>query len=173
MTRITLDTNVLDDETEGLTEAAQGNGFEFARVTVTDREVEDTPYQVHLIGLGEVAETTVWGESRWGEAVWAAGESSLERILQIISNGSFPRRRDSLGDGERRQLRDAMIFEAHIREARNIFVTKDHKAFIRDGRREKLEATFKTQIMVPEEFKALLQKAAQQGDAPDGATRRR
>ena len=161
MTRITLDTNVLDDETEGLTEAGEGNGFEVARVTVTDREVEDTPCQVHLTDLGEVAETAVWGESRWGEAVWGLGESSFERILQIISNGSFPRRRDSLADGERRQLRDAVIFEAHIREARDIFVTKDHKVFIRDGRREKLEATFKTQIMLPEEFKPLLQKAAQ------------
>ena len=63
--------------------------------------------------------------------------------------------------GERRQLRDAVIFEAYIREARDIFVTKDHKAFIRDGRREKLEATLKTQIMLLEEFKSLLQKAAQ------------
>jgi hypothetical protein len=165
MKRITLDTNVVD--TEGLTEAAQERGFELARVTVTDREVEGTSFQVHIIGLGEVAETAVWGESRWEHAVWASGESSLEKILQIISNGSFPRRRDSLTDGERRQLRDAMILEAHIRGGRDIFVTADHKAFIRDGRREQLEAAFKTQIMALEEFNAFLQKAAQQDAATD------
>jgi hypothetical protein len=166
MTRITLDTNLFD-ETEGLTEAGEGNGFEFARVTVTDREVEGTSYEVTLIGMGEVAENAVWGESRWGEAVWVYRESSLERILQIISNGSFPQCRDNLAAGQRRQLRDAMIFEAHVREARDIFVTRDLKAFIRDGRRERLEATFKTKIMLPEEFKALLKEAAQHADGAD------
>jgi hypothetical protein len=172
MKRITLDTNVI--ETDGLVEAAQGQGFELSRITVTDREVEGTQYQVHLAGLGKVAETAVWGESRWDEAVWASGDSSLEKILQIISNGSFPRTRESLSAGHRRQLRDAMILDAHIRQSRDIFVTNDRKGFIRDGRRQELEATFKTKIMALEVFKSLLQRAAaQQGDAPDGATRRR
>jgi hypothetical protein len=156
---------LLDDETEGLTEAGEGIGFGYARVTVTDWEVEGTSYQVHLIGLGEVAETAIWGESRWGKAVWESEKSSLERILQIASNGSFPRHRDSLADGERRHLRDVMTFEAHIREARDIFVTSDLKAFIRGGRRERLEASFNTRIMLPEEFKALVKEAAQHAAA--------
>ena len=42
MKRVTLDTNVVD--AEGLKEAAQEHGFELARVTVTDREVEGTPW---------------------------------------------------------------------------------------------------------------------------------
>ena len=103
MKRVTLDTNVVD--AEGLKEAAQEHGFELARVTVTDREVEGTPYQVRIIGLGKVEETAVWGESRWDHAVWASGEPFLERILQIIGDGSFPHRRENLSAGERRQLR--------------------------------------------------------------------
>jgi len=172
MKRVTLDTNMLP--ADDLLEAAQGRGFQFARVTVTDREVEGTQFQVHLVGLGTVAETAVWDESRWDEAVWASEDSSLEEILQIISNGSFPRSRDSLSAGQRRQLRDAMILEAHIREGRDIFVSNDCRAFIRDGRREQLEANFKTKIMVLEEFESLLQRAAaQQGDEPDDVARRR
>jgi hypothetical protein len=45
-----------------------------------------------------------------------------------------------------------MIFQAHVREQRDIFVTKDTHAFIRDGRREKLEQQFNTRVMTPEEF---------------------
>lgn len=172
MKRVTLDTNLLP--AEELLEAARGRGFQFARVTVTDREVERTQFQVHLVGLGTVAETAVWGESRWGEAVWASEDSALEEILQIISNGGFPRSRDSLSAGQRRQLRDAMILEAHVREGRDIFVSNDCRAFIRGSRREQLEARFKTKIMVRVEFDSLVQQtAAQQGDAPGGAGRRR
>jgi hypothetical protein len=59
-----------------------------------------------------------------------AGDDSpprLEAILAIVSAGSFPKpgQRVSLTHGERRQLRDAMILEAHAREGRDVFVTND------------------------------------------------
>lgn len=164
MTRVTLDTNILP--IDDLLSPARAQGFEIARVTVTDREVEGT--QVYLAGLDTVAETAVWGESRWDEAVWASDNASLEEILKIISNGSFPRFRNDLTDGQRRQLRDAMIFEAHVREARDIFVSNDDRAFVRDGRREQLEAKFNTKIIGRDEFAALFRRAAAQVAAPDG-----
>jgi uncharacterized protein (DUF1330 family) len=55
-----------------------------------------------------------------------------------------------------------MILEAHVREGRDIFVSNDHRAFIRDGRREQPEARFKTKIMVLVEFESLIQQAAAQ-----------
>jgi hypothetical protein len=78
----------------------------------------------------------VWGEPPWGEFLWAGANeekmSDLEAILKIISNGSFPKsgKRELLTDGQRNQLRDAIIFEAHVREKREIFVTTDRKAFL-------------------------------------------
>ncbi len=78
----------------------------------------------------------------------------MEKILDVISNKSFPvpAKRDNLSKGQRRQLRDAMILLAHIRNKRDIFVSNDDKAFIRDGRRERLEKMFKIQIMNENDF---------------------
>ena len=45
-----------------------------------------------------------------------------------------------------------MILLAHIRNKRDIFVSNDDKAFIRDGRRERLEKMFKIQIMNENDF---------------------
>ncbi len=83
--------------------------------------------------------------------------SRFEAILTVISNGSFPkpgRRGGSLSGGERRQLRDAMILEAHARESRDVLVSNDAKGFIgNDGsKRAKLEALCRTQIMTVDEF---------------------
>lgn len=64
----------------------------------------------------------------------------------------FPRSRDNLSKGRRRQLRDALILGAHIREGRDIFVTNDERAFIRDGRREKLHALFGVHILTHMQF---------------------
>jgi hypothetical protein len=96
----------------------------------------------------------VYGEGRYGRAVYASDASaqSLDQILRIVSCGSFPSSRANLSDGQRRQLRDALIFEAHVRDARDVFVTNDERAFIRDGRRQELEARFDTRILTGAEF---------------------
>jgi hypothetical protein len=103
-----------------------------------------------------VPETAVWGESVWDGAVWGGPSEGncLEKALVIIGDGSFPppNRRDTLTDGERRQLRDAMIFCAHVRAQRQIFVTDDSRGFVRGGRRQQLERNFGTRIMTCNEF---------------------
>jgi hypothetical protein len=94
-----------------------------------------------------------------------AGESEedcFETVLRIISNGSFPKpnAREDLTQGERTQLRDAMIFCTHVREGRDIFVTLDTKAFLRDGRKERLESLYKTRIMTRQQFVEYLDSRA-------------
>lgn len=69
-----------------------------------------------------------------------------------MSNGSFPRSGADLSDGHQRQFRDALIFESHVRDDRDVFVTNDERAFIRDGRRQRLETRFNTRIMTSAEF---------------------
>ena len=151
---VTLDTNVL--EADEIIKAGRRCGFEISVVTVTGREVEKSSYKAHLKNLGTVLETAVWDESPWGSSVWGSPESAdtLEMIVGIISNGSFPARRAraDLSKGQRRQLRDAMIFEAHVRSGRDIFVTDDRRGFVRGGLRESLETQFATRIMTRKEF---------------------
>lgn len=131
-----------------------------------------------------IPETGVWNESHWGEFIWGPspavaetwvlGESPLgmaalgsdespsrfEAILETIGTGSFPKPgdRENLGDAERRQLRDAMILEAHARERRDILVSNDVKAFGKPGseKRRHLEALCQTKIMTVDEFREYL-----------------
>ncbi|MHB0868239.1 MAG: hypothetical protein ACYC5J_02155 [Chloroflexota bacterium] len=176
--RVTLDTNILaPTELHSIEEAARGLAIEFAYVTVSARELEGSSISPPC-GPDVVFETGAWDESRWGECVWGgpvgetfvldesrldegvlgADDTLFESILRIISNGSFPPpgTRDNLTEGERRQLRDAMILEAHWREGRDILITNDAKAFIgKDGsRREELEGLCSTRIMNAREFQA-------------------
>ena len=161
--RVTLDTNVFDaDEMNQIRAATTGLDVELAPTTVTPRErpTSAPPGQ-------PITETAVWDESRWNEGVWGPsppvpetftlGESRLgvgklgsdqsvtrfEAILAVISNGSFPKpgHRDRLSHGERTQLRDTMILEAHARERRDVLVSNDVTGFIgKDGaKRPKLE----------------------------------
>jgi hypothetical protein len=131
-------------------------GWDVAVVSVTSRELHDTSWEVSLSALHEVPETFVWDESRWGRAVWgsAQGASRLQAVLDVISGGTFPRDRSNLTSGNRRQLRDAMILEAHLRARRDIFVTEDRRAFVHRGRREQLQSSFGTRIMTKSEFSA-------------------
>jgi len=128
--------------------------MQFAIVTVSDREIRDPKYRAQLKPLQKIHETAVWGEFDWDNAVWAAesSEDDLEVILDIISNQSFPKNREKLSHGQLRQLRDALIFEAHVREGRDIFVSNDEKAFVKQGRRAKLQNRFKTQILTRQQF---------------------
>ena len=144
---ITIDTNTVDPKEVApleamLTDIPHGIGF----VSVTERE---HGYEIGYLGH-RVTETGVWGESSWGSSNWSGptparfvvGESTvapdgaipgnydvvgddgnlLERTLSIISAGSFPKRghRENLTSNVRRQLRDAMIFEAHVRAGRHV-----------------------------------------------------
>jgi len=128
-------------------------GWHIAFVTVSEREAKGTPFKVWL-----EPEIGVWDESSWDNARWADDQSSyrLEQILTIISNGSFPRNRDRLQRGQRHQLRDAMILEAHAAAGRDVFVTADAKAFIKNGRRAQLQALLQTRILTPTELRAEL-----------------
>ena len=152
MKKITLDTNVLPG-TEFISCAAR-LGLDLAVISVTEREVEGTAFEVDLRPLSAVNETGVYGEARYGRTVYASQESAecLDDILKVVSNGSFPSSRADLSDGQRRQFRDALILEGHVRDGRDVFVTNDQRAFILDGRRHRLETTFNTRIMTSAEF---------------------
>ena len=95
--------------------------FEFAVVSVPDREVYAAPALAVPSFVSRVLEALVWGESTWGGGLWIGSFESdcLERVLHFISDGSFPQRnhRHALTNGEKRQLRDAMILCAHVRAA--------------------------------------------------------
>ena len=124
--------------------------------SVTEREVEGSSLETQLQAIERLTESAVLGESRWDSAVWGSSESSdrLEAILRIISNGSFPPKGDraNLSLGQRRQLRDAMILETHVRSGRDLFMTNDETGFVNDGRRELLETQYDTRIMTAKEF---------------------
>jgi hypothetical protein len=156
---VTVDTNVFSEaKMARMSRAADGLDIDLVPTTVSLRERPLEASDPRWI----VRETAVWNEARWGEAVWGGpisetlgeSDSRFEAILLIISNGSFPKpgQRDDLSKGERRQLRDALILEAHARENRDVLVSDDARAFIHDGRRERLEQLCKTRVMTVEEF---------------------
>lgn len=156
MLKVTLDTNAVEQRTHArIAEAcgAAGVPVEIVQTSVTARELEgssiDAPGPLIL-------ETAVFGESRYGQAVYGSelDAERYEEILRVIGHGSFPPRgkRDSLTRGQRRQLRDAIILSARSREGRAVFVTDDKRAFISHGKREALEAICGTRIRIADEF---------------------
>jgi hypothetical protein len=174
---VTVDTNILDeDKLACIKEAATGLPIEFSLVTVTERERPGSAAALQV--KSTLLETMVWDESDWDSCTWggpipettvigewplgqavlgAEGEKDLlESVLQVISNGSFPKvgDRDNLTAGQRRQLRDAMILEAHVREQHDILLSDDTRAFGGDGSdlRAKLEYLCGTRIMGADEF---------------------
>jgi len=155
---VTFDTNVLPArrQPDDLIKLAGSKGLDLARVVVTDRELEGTDIRVDIVGLNPIPASTAWAEAYWDKSVWASDESILGEILKIISNGSFPQSRDNLNDGEKRQLRDALILDAHVQQGRYILVTKDTRGFVRHGRREKFEGLYEIKIMTKEEFREFL-----------------
>lgn len=128
-------------------------GWDVAFASVSVREADGANFDLSL-----VPELGVWDESSWDDARWADELSSerFERILAIVSNGSFPKNRSQLTEGQLHQLRDAMILEAHVAAQRELFITDDRKAFVNQGRREKLEALLDTRILTSSEFEAEL-----------------
>lgn len=154
MLRVTLDSNVLDGDRARMEEACEGLAVEIATTTVTVREHGGRSAPASPKSP-PVYESFVFGESRFGMAAFASEESPalMDAILLIIGSGSFPKRgeRDNLPETRRRQFRDAMILEAHVRERRDVLVSNDLKAFGRE-KRAKLEALCGTRIMTVDEF---------------------
>ena len=152
MNTVTIDTNVLP--AQDLIELAAERGFDVAVVSVTEREVGSRNIRLQVNGLGKLLELGIVDESEMDNFVVGSTDDYLEYILQIISSGSFPKSgfRGQLTDSQHRQLRDAMILEAHAREKRDIFVTNDKKGFINNGRRDELQTVLKTRILTREEF---------------------
>ena len=154
MVSVTLDTNTVDDHR--VVKAAVAAGYDVAHTTVTDRELGTSGIVPASANRARIYEPLVLDESPLGSAVLASDSeaATFERLLQIISDGSFPvaGQRDNLSPGHRRQLRDAMILCSHIRERRVIFITNDRKGFIDGGRRERIEQEFGTKVMTSEEF---------------------
>jgi len=154
MTTVTLDTNLVDDER--VATAARTAGFDIMHTTVTDRELDGSGVAAVADRKAEIVEALVLGESAVGASVLGSDSDAInfENLLKVISNGAFPAmgKRENLSTGQRRQMRDAIIFCAHIREKRCVFVTNDKKGFIDDGRRELLEGKFGTRILTGDEF---------------------
>ena len=179
--RVTVDTNVLDDDKLAKIRAAiQGLDVELAWVTVTERELEGSGHVLPSIGDAALNETGVFDESSFDQSVFGSairdtatvgqwvlgvtqiGDESTEKlhddILAIVSNNTFPTKksRAPLSPGHIRQLRDTMILVAHAREKRDIFVTDDMKGFFRGDKgrrkRQELENRCSTRIMTTREF---------------------
>lgn len=102
-----------------------------------------------------IAETFVIGESLIGEGILAgSSEPDLEVLLGIISSGSFPPlgERIDLPPARQRQLRDAMILQAHAREGRHLLVSED-KA-LGPATRSRLEPLCRTRLCTRRELVA-------------------
>jgi hypothetical protein len=155
MLRVTVDTTAIyGDRIERIRRAVEGLNCDIRATTVTYREHDKASL---VIRFTPIAETGVYDESVYGSAVLGGDDAArFEAILDVIGNRSFPKLglRDSMTPGQKHQLRDAMILEAHAREGREILVTEDVKGFIgKDGKnRRKLEAICRTRIMTTDEF---------------------
>lgn len=140
---------------------ARKKGFVLVLVRTSEREAcgsEDLPDGCEVM---RIPEPGVWGDGKWnGFGYWGGpdDEECLEEVLAIIGNGSFPPKgsRGELLPGQRRQLRDAMIFTSHVRHGHEVFVTEDLKGFFSNGRRELLQDRFSTMILTTGEFMKLL-----------------
>jgi hypothetical protein len=153
--KITLDTNILPLARIDLGAVARISD-DSKITTVTAREVGSQ--RDPELSLLAVPETWVMGESPLGVGVLGSTVDSdlFEKTLTIISNGACPKRggRESLTPTQNRQKRDAMIFCAHVREKRDIFVTDDVKAFGAENtaQRQRIEALAPTRVMTLAEF---------------------
>jgi len=152
MKKITIDTSVIP--AEEIMTICKNKGYEYTCISVTNRELEGTSFEEKLTDIPSAHEYGVYGEARYGSARYHSEESSnvLEEILSIISNGSFPKNRDDLSQGYLHMLRDAIILQTHITDKRDIFITNDRRAFVKNELRKKLEDQFNIEILTKEEF---------------------
>ena len=152
MKKITIDTNIIP--ADDIINICKNRGYEYACISVTNREIEGSSLEKDMKVIPSVPEYALFGEARFGRARFHGKESSkiLQDILSIISNGSFPQDRRNLSQGQRRMLRDAIILQTHVTDKRDIFITNDKRAFIKNGLRQKLENNFNIAILTREEF---------------------
>ena len=186
MLRLTLDTNCIEDG--DLRARAVEVGAELAAVSVSRNETKGSSFGVFLKTISVLPEQSVWKDRVWADGAWADrswksspdaaytredGSESVgdpfEDVLSVISNHSFPspENRKHLSDGQRRQFRDAMILSLHAQHRREVFVSRDEKAFISDGRRERLERMLGTRICTPTEAIGLLSRFPKSGGAEE------
>jgi len=137
--KVLIDTNILTLESLIDDLRARGADIYIGRAT-KDREVKGTRFESLVQQIDVAPETCIFGESTF--PITLGGDEALRKILLIISSGSFPVKRDNLTDKQRNQLRDALIFESSIKQKCDIFCSNDAKAFIKHGKREKLEKEF-------------------------------
>ena len=149
---ITLDSSVIDDER--ILTLCKANDWDLARVSITDRETENTGFHVLLEPLNKISAIFICGESKLGDDILGSKHQAdvFDTILDIISTKAFPKDHSNLSKGEKMQRRNAMILQAHIRERRDVFITIDKKAFIKGELRAKLEDKFNVKIMTVCEF---------------------
>ena len=167
----TIDNSCFDDEYLRQVEEICNFPIEIAVSSVTllendwaagrlEAHIDASPFVTYL-GL-PILEGGVWAHSAWGKSVYNGDSDSerLEEMLAVISDRSFPAlgERENLLRGFKRQLRDAMMFEVHVRHGRDWFVTNDRKGFVNEGRREVHQALYGTRIATPDEFLAELQE---------------
>jgi hypothetical protein len=84
--------------------------------------------------------------------------SRLPQILHIIGRRSRSPRGVStpFTPVQRHHLREAASLFAHSHAQRDIFVSENTEAFVRDGRRQALTRLLQTRILTPGEFQSLL-----------------
>ena len=130
-------------------------GLEVYCATTTNREFNNTSFEKQLEDTNASSELCLVNMSSINASRVNSSESSerLNEILRIISDGAYPKSGQAKSRGERKQLNDALTFEAHLNEKSDIFVTNDQKAFIKFGKREKLQEKFNTKIMTENEFR--------------------
>ena len=150
--KVTLDTSAVEPSVKN---HAALLGYEVQVVTVTAREVAGTSFEVSLGEIQLVSEVAHWGES-WDQAVWGGPDTKQveETALDIIASGGFPNNRAALTGKQRRQLRDAMILEAHVRSGADLFVTNDKKGFVSHGKREAFQEQLGVRVLLVSEFLA-------------------
>jgi len=129
-------------------------GWQVAFASVSKREVGDPKTISDLVTHTSIPEALTLNESPWDVARWPDADTAarLQQILTVICNGKFAVDVDTATRGELHQLRDALILEAHAAARREVFVTDDQKAFLKHGRRERLEALLTTRILTTAEF---------------------
>jgi len=106
---VTFDTTTKPNDP--LVEKARNFGYSTAFTSVSHREASGADFAVKLSNHKNVPEIGIWDESSWNSARWASEESAdcLEKVLQIVAGGSFPRVRNNLSEGQLHQLRRSVI----------------------------------------------------------------
>ena len=86
----------------------------------------------------KILPVAVWGQTKYGECVWASDDCKYDRIREIIGKNN---------------IGDAIKLEAHIRNRFKYFITEDNDFL---NRRSTLYREFKVNILTPVELSEIL-----------------